>query len=174
MLSITHTSEYCWNLYRNMPKPLARVALLITFVPLIAVASCGEDSSDEGIRGSGGGSEVFFPKHGYGEVPAAMVVGKLTMDDKGCVRLNTGDPSEKATILWPAGYALNVEGDTIRILDGEGRIAATVGNEIEAGGGFIGTSLEGVSGVDEQTRREAARRCPGEYFYAGSLSFTNR
>lgn len=73
-----------------------------------------------------------------------------------------------ATLIWPPDYAARAEGGEIRILDEGGRVVARVGDEVSIGGGFIGRrkALEGISGVNEQTKRELIQRCPGEYFYA--------
>lgn len=112
--------------------------------------------------------EVFFPRHEEGEVPATLAGGRLALDDEGCIRLVTARNRSRATLIWPPTYAARAEAGEIRILDEGGRVVARVGDEVRIGGGFIGKmrALEGISGVNEQTKRELIQRCPGEYFYA--------
>ena len=112
---------------------------------------------------------VFFPEHEGGEVPAARAYGRLVLDDEGCIRLKlTKDDSPPVTTpIWPPEYAASAAGGEIRILDGEGRVVARVGDAVRIDGGFLGGSraLGGISGVDERTKSELMERCPGEYFY---------
>ena len=112
---------------------------------------------------------VFFPTHERGETPAAQAHGWLVLDDEGCIRLRiTKDSPAVTTLMWPPDYAASAEGGEIRILDREGRVLARVGDPVYIVGGFIGgrRALEGISGVDERTKRQLIERCPGEYFYA--------
>ncbi len=114
-------------------------------------------------------SGLFFPEHEAGPVPSSVGRGKLMVDQAGCIRLETGAYDTAATIIWPPDYALETEGGEILILDKEGQVVTQVGDQLTIGGGGIGDSLEGVSGVDERTRRELHERCPGSYFYAGEV-----
>jgi hypothetical protein len=143
---------------RDMTNTTATTASTTGDSPLTS-PSKSTSSSDKGL---------FFPRHKKGEVPAALAGGKLVLDHEGCIRLVTAGNRPGATLIWPPAYAARTEGGEIRILDEGGQVVARVGDEVRIGGGFIrgAKALEGISGVDEQTKRELIERCPGSYYYA--------
>lgn len=127
-----------------------------------------EDLPESAAGGAeAGGAEVFFPRHAGGESPAALAAGRLVVEENGCIRLETN--GEAITPIWPADFSLSSTRGEGSILDGEGRVLAELGDRVEAGGGFVGRSPEGIPGLDGTTRRELRTRCPGEYFLVGSL-----
>lgn len=110
---------------------------------------------------------VFFPRQERprGDVPLANLGGELSVDDAGCLRVTY--PSGDVVPVWPPEYELGAEDGAIYVLDGEGNVAAKAGDRVEMGGGEVGTSLEGIAIVGEQTRQELYRRCPGSYWIVG-------
>ena len=90
------------------------------------------------------------------------VRGKLVIDDRGCLRVRHtgGSPA----VVWPAGFEPEVGSDGMRVLDGEGRVAARVDEAVRMGGGETGISENGA--VDDWTERELRERCPGRYWIA--------
>ncbi len=96
----------------------------------------------------------------------AEINGKLVLDDEGCLRIEE-PPGHKDTVpIWPAGYELDTSGGKVRVLDEEGRVAATVGEEVYMGGGVI--PKDQVTLADERRLRELFGRCQGEYWIVGS------
>ena len=81
---------------------------------------------------------------GFPSLMAAEGIGELLLDGQ-CLRL--GDSS--TTIIWPAGFTPHSNRGVVHVRNGAGRVIATVGDEIAAGGGY--RSLD----------RGA---CPGEVF----------
>ena len=86
---------------------------------------------------------------GFPPLPQALGTGELVLDGQ-CLRL--GDSS--TTIIWPAGFTLHSDRGVVHVRNGSGRVIATVGDEIAAGGGY--RSLD--SGV-----------CSGKMFSANQI-----
>lgn len=153
---------------RNVPQRPYAVCpalqlLIAASLAAVAAVACGTVSSSPSSD-----RDVFFPKHEAGAVPDALVGGKLISDEQGCIRLEV--PGANPTLIWSPDYELGIGGnDKVQILDGEGRVAAKVGDEVTLGGGFVGDSLEGIGGVSFWTKRELRERCPGPYWYAGEV-----
>ena len=79
----------------------------------------------------------------------ALGIGELVLDGP-CLRL--GDSS--TTIIWPAGFTPHVDRGVVQVRNGAGRVIATVGDEIAAGGGY-------------RTLDDGA--CSGEVFIANQI-----
>ena len=92
----------------------------------------------------------------------AEVYGKLVVVDD-CLRVNT-DYGTSYLLVWPPGFVVGVNGDTIRVADTITSEEADwrVGDMVWLGGGE-------VSNLDEQTRQSVPRHCPGPYWIAGGL-----
>lgn len=86
---------------------------------------------------------------GFPSLMQALGIGKLVLDGP-CLRL--GDSS--TTIIWPAGFTPHVDRGVVQVRNGAGRVIATVGDEIAAGGGY-------------RTLDDSA--CSGEVFIANQI-----
>jgi hypothetical protein len=76
---------------------------------------------------------IAFPTHDAdGPQPGALLEGTLEVED-GCVYLTKG--GERWLGLWPNGLRAELEGDRLQIVDRHGRVLATEGGPIRAGGG---------------------------------------
>jgi len=112
---------------------------------------------------------AFFPKQrpdpiGY---PDARGSGRLVVDEAGCLRMKAGEDDLGRVPLGPSGFELDITGGNIRVLDGNGRVAARVGEEVVMAGGDVPReALEGNNVLDERTKRLLFERCPGPYFLA--------
>ena len=80
---------------------------------------------------------------GFPSLMEAAGIGEVVLDGQ-CLRLG-----DSTTIVWPAGFTPHVHRGVVQVRNGAGRVIATVGDEIAAGGGY--RSLD----------RDA---CPGEAF----------
>lgn len=129
------------------------------------------------------GGEVFFPRH-RADVPGVGIDGRIFEDGAGCLRVriseNFSDEGATPTVLWPRTWSAErgKEG-RVRFFDEEGRAVERTGEEVFLGGGFIlpvENPLEEISSVDEPTKRELLRRCPGRYYVTGDIGppFTSR
>ena len=70
---------------------------------------------------------------GFPTLMEAAGIGEVVLDGQ-CLRLlRLGGPT---TIIWPAGSTPHVDGGEVHVRNGAGRVIATVGDEIAAGGGY--------------------------------------
>ena len=67
---------------------------------------------------------------GFPSLMQAAGIGELVLDGQ-CLRLG-----RSTTIIWPAGFTPHVHQGVVHVRNGAGRIIATVGDEIAAGGGY--------------------------------------
>ena len=86
---------------------------------------------------------------GFPSLMQAAGIGEVVLDGQ-CLRLGDGS----TTIVWPAGFTPHVHRGVVHVRNGAGRVIATVGDEIAAGGGY--RSLD--SGA-----------CPGEVFFPNQI-----
>ena len=126
--------------------------------PQPAGDSAARDGAD--TRPASEASDIFFPqvREGLEGGPDAMAGGRLIVDEKGCLRLET-DKRATQIPVWPASLRLETEDGRIRIRNSEGRTVAEVGKEVSMGGGQIGLPTDVVS---SRTARELRDRCPGD------------
>lgn len=134
-------------------------------------------SNTEGhVTTSSTNSDLFFPTQIQGveegeprATPDAMYSRELTLDDNGCLRLDS-KPTEKYLLIWPPGYTIKAEGNKVSILDEENRMVATTGRKIKVSGGEIpGQSIEGIAYLSKRLQRELPRRCAGPYWLVGEV-----
>ncbi len=144
--------------------------MTLTLAAVLLTAACGGGGPGSGgdeTTAPSGGSEVFFPRQqAGGEAMMAEISGKLVLDDEGCLRIEEHPGHADTVPIWPAGFELDTSGGEVSVLDGEGRVAATVGDRVYMGGG--GVPKDRVTLADEGMLRELFERCPGEYWLVGS------
>lgn len=157
----------------RVPDVLRRTTTALALFSVLAagpiVAACGADTSSQDLDGgataetsSVGVPGVFFPKRSPGGVDMMSEIrGELILDDRGCLRVRSGGTD--SLVIWPAGFGIERSGGRVRVIDGEGGIAARVGRNVYMGGG--GAPPANVAGL---TRRELRERCPGPYWIAAS------
>lgn len=162
---------------------LVKVALPVLVAVSLLTAACGARPSTEGPNDTSSataapettaagelGAIVFLNQGDPGaDMPSMADGGVLSVDERGCLRLLQPAVDPDPLPVWPPGYSLDAAGDgPARILDGEGRVVARVGDEIGVGGGPT-SSLEEVADADERRLREIRERCPGAYFIVGEV-----
>lgn len=96
------------------------------------------------------------------DVMDALFMGHVSVDDAGCIRLET-ESDYGVTAVWPFGYTLDHDGDSVRVLDESGEAVATLGGELELGGGEVPELHDGI-GFTDADQQLAHDRCPG-YFW---------
>ena len=113
-----------------------RVGLLLISAVLLATtfAGCGGDRVPVEQAGL---TTVAFPRHGYplgtdqgGDYFAGQLVlkeGRLLVE----VPSNPNNAPWPARLaIWPSSFSLDVESGTVRVVDGQGRVAAQVGDYV--------------------------------------------
>lgn len=76
--------------------------------------------------------------------PAALTTGELVALEDGSLGLD--DPDGAMRVRWPFGWRGST-GPPIALVDADGTVIATVGDELEVGGGFINDAWLGCGGV---------------------------
>lgn len=93
----------------------------------------------------------------------ALFEGAVVSDEAGCLRLDSPDA---ATVVWPRHWAMELQGNTIRILNADGQFVASIGDGFSLPGGEVQT-LPATMGFTEDDRQLAANQCPGRYWIVG-------
>lgn len=107
------------------------------------------------------GRPIYFPKQAPTNVHmTALLEGQLTLDDKGCLRVEAGG-GKGSLVIWHYEDALRVTAGAIEVLNGDGQVIARVGEPVSMGGGEGSTMLNipGMPIVD----------CPGPSWIAGGM-----
>lgn len=163
-----------------------------------SLAACGEGSPEDGSNSSnvsdaaGGATgetnetsgadpstkpEVVFisqkPSGGRRDVMQALAVGRLVVDDVGCLRLRDNRAGGGGDlIVWPPGYSMRVEDGEIQIVRGDGQTVARVGDKMELGGGQIASST-GSRGMYEEFLN-IPEKCTGPLWIVGEVVSTRQ
>jgi hypothetical protein len=106
------------------------------------------------------GEMIYFPRQApTNAFMAALLQGTLALDANGCLRVE-GEGGSAPLILWRHDFTLNIEGETIEVLDGAGEVVGRVGEDIRMGGGEA--SDQGIPGMPIEA-------CPGPFWALGDI-----
>ena len=141
----------------------------LTLPEQVAVRSFAPDTPPEQLRGGvetytgPQGETIYFPMQGATNIHMeALIMGTLALDEQGCLRVAGPDGTDGGDlIIWHQGFSVEVEGETITVLNDEGLPVARVGEPFEAGGGSGGAAPE-IPGMPIEA-------CPGPYWILGSI-----
>ncbi|MCB8928224.1 MAG: hypothetical protein H6652_21675 [Ardenticatenaceae bacterium] len=136
--------------------------------PMVAVEPIDPENIPESNAGGldeytgADGQAIYFPR----QAPAvagmdALLEGTLVLDDNGCLRVQHESVSlaEAPVVIWHYDFSLEIEGETITVLNGNGEPVGRVGEWSRMGGGES-------SAIAEPEMPEA---CPGPYWILGSI-----
>lgn len=162
------------NRIGNTSRLASRVATALLVAALLVAAACGGGSTGSPTEKKSSasrpsGPEVYFPrqKPAEGFLSASVSIkGELILDKDGCLRVRSKAGRPPAPI-WPHDYSANAKGGGVRVLDGKGKTAARVGDQVEVGGSGVQGSLEGYETISKSLQRELPERCQGPYQIAG-------
>lgn len=73
------------------------------------------------------------------------VTGTLTLDDDGCVRLDTGSATDVVTPIWPDGSEAERDGASVTVDPDGDADAIEVGEQVRLGGGYSSRQYENLS-----------------------------
>jgi hypothetical protein len=109
------------------------------------------------------GQTIYFPR----QAPAvagmdALLEGTLILDVKGCLRVQHESVplAEAPVIIWHYDFSLEINGEEITVLNGDGEPVGRVGEWTRMGGGEGGRTLAAP---------EMPEACPGPYWILGSI-----
>jgi hypothetical protein len=94
----------------------------------------------------------------------ALYVGRVFVDDEHCTRL-AGDG---ATVIWPAGFTVRLDGEAIRVIDNTGRDVGRLGESFWISGGEV-NQLNPELHISYMDRAMAHESCPGKYWIAAEV-----
>jgi len=89
----------------------------------------------------------------------ALVQGELVLIN-GCLRVNSVN-GYSILLIWRPGFSTRTEQGTVQIIDGTGKVTASVGDFVAVGGGFDDDPT--WLGLTESLQEE----CPGPYYIVG-------
>lgn len=92
----------------------------------------------------------------------ALLVGKLT-SVKGCLRVQDDD-NNNYLLIWPQGFSLNIDGESIQIKDNTGQLIVQVGDNVKVGGGEIPTEQ-----IENYVAQTLPNDCSGPYWIVASI-----
>lgn len=108
------------------------------------------------------GQMIYFPR----QAPAvagmdALLEGTLVLDENGCLRVQHESVSltDAPVVIWHYDFSLEIDGEEIMVLNGDGEPVGQVGEWTRMGGGESRT-------INEPQMPEA---CPGPYWILGSI-----
>ena len=115
------------------------------------------------------GPEVHFPQH---DAPlgtddgGSYSAGQLVLHD-GCLGMefppDVNGPGGTILLIWPSGFAVDVEGLDVRVADGNGRIAARVGDHIR----LTRATISYAQASDKGLVRGLPENCKEPYLLVG-------
>lgn len=111
-------------------------------------------------------SDPFFPvlSEPNSIYPSNLARGRLVLDDN-CLRLKPLYFFGRGVLLiWPYGYSLKTEDNTIRVTDSDGLMVARVGDWIKVGGGEIPVEI-----VEKYLGKPLPENYPGPYWIVSGV-----
>jgi hypothetical protein len=110
-------------------------------------------------------SDIDFPRQeaveGPREVMEAELIGHLVIID-GCLRIESLYGDQSYFPIWPPEFSLSMDSDEIVILDGDGILVGSVGEEIYMGGGTGSTNS-----LSDCVRQQLPENCDGPFWVVG-------
>lgn len=89
-------------------------------------------------------------------------IGQLVVIN-GCLRLNLVGTDISYVLVWPPEFSLDTENAEVQVFDGDGQVAARLGEEVYVSGGEV-RSIELLS---ENVRQQLPPGCLGPYWMVG-------
>lgn len=119
------------------------------------LAACG------GATSPPAGLTLLLQNEARPDLMTALLVGELTPVDD-CLRVRD-ESGVSYALVWPMGFALQMEGETAVVLDATGQAAARSGAPLSVGGGEIPAER-----IDEYVLTRPTN-CPGPYWAVSNL-----
>ena len=153
-----------------MIKKIVCLLFLTLFLAMAACTATTDSSLQPGENHTptppDASKTIFFPrqKKTDGEWAAmdALARGTLVLVDN-CIRLDSGKSLPSELLIWPPDFNLTIENGTIKILNDENEIVASIGDHVQISGGEINL----LSQLDKFIQEQVPSQCPGPYWVMG-------
>jgi hypothetical protein len=99
------------------------------------------------------------PVEGFRTSMLAQLIGTLQLEGE-CLYVDSLQGGERVLPIWPPEFTLRLEGEQLLVIDGQGQVAARVGEEVYMGGGHVPVT-------DEWVLQQIPSACQGSYFVVG-------
>ncbi len=93
--------------------------------------------------------------------PDAELVGELVLVDD-CLRVNDSH-GNSFLLVWPQGFSLSTDGESIQVVDSTGQPVAHIGDEVKVSGGEVPAEHA------KYLAPSLAGDCPGPYWLVGEM-----
>lgn len=105
----------------------------------IVLVGCNSDTNDNQNltpqKLSQSSDDIFFPIGEENEMHLeALITGNLILIDQ-CLFLSTEEPDIDYLVIWPFGFSYTKQGNSLQVLNAEGKVVAEEGVRIGMGGG---------------------------------------
>ena len=151
-------------------RPYRRILLSAALiVASLLLAVCGRNHDDTVTAPAvHDGLESAFPTHDR-PLPTDWGLGhvkvELAMED-GCLRglgHDLNEPNPSYLLVWPVGFELYKEGDSLGVRDRTGAVVVSVGEEVRVSGRVISSDSDHARRIEESVPAE----CVGPYYMVG-------
>ena len=132
------------------------------FALLILFASCNHEPNVTVVDypATGGGRIYFLTQPKEQDHDSADLLGELMLND-GCFQVqHEGANGVPATIIWPVGFGISIDEETVGVFNDNGQPVVTVGERVLLGGSS--------SGGDSDRHG----KCGGPFWYASPMVLT--
>ena len=131
----------------------------------VVAVSLGEPAKPAVVEGP----EVHFPQHAAPlgtDDGGSYWAGQLVLHD-GCLGVevppDANGPGGTILLIWPSGFAADVEGLDVRVVDANGGIAARVGDHVR----LTRATISYNEALDKGLVRDIPEDCTGPYYLVG-------
>jgi hypothetical protein len=154
-----------------MIKKFLCLIFLTVFIAITACMLAPGSSSQPGenhppTAASDPSKTIFFPRqektNGEWAAMDALARGTLVLADN-CIRLERDKPLANYLLIWPPDFNISIENGTIKIVNGDGKIVASIGDRVQMSGGEIHL----LSQLDKSIQEQVPPQCTGPYWIMG-------
>jgi hypothetical protein len=151
----------------NKTVRLSSLALLLIMTACTSTTGSSLQPSENHLDATSDPSKkIFFPRQektdGERAVMEALVRGTLVLVDN-CIRVQYDEVGINYLLIWPPDFSISFENGTIEIVNEDGKIVASLGDNVQMGGGEIKL----LSLLDKSIQEQVPPQCPGPYWIVG-------
>jgi hypothetical protein len=151
---------------KNKCSSILALLLAMTACTSTTVSSLQTSESHPPATSSDPSQTIFFPRQektdGERAVMEALTRGTLVLVDN-CIRLEGVKSLPNYLLVWPPDFNFRNENGKIEIVDGGGKIVASLGDRVQMGGGEIHLLVT----LDKSIQEQIPPQCAGPYWIVG-------